>query len=380
MARPRLYLAFALVLAGALAGATPPPAARPLPPRRPPPPARGPLRILALPLVAGRSHTFMMAALAGELAGRGHDVQVGRGGRFLRASGAPARGARGQPLSPPPQMLLPAPEAPSVPPPLPGGAPFGLIQYDPPAAAGFEAARGEYAGAGAAAARPLARAGALPAAFAAASLALLNDTVLMHRLKLWAPHAVVADTCFAAGGALAARLGAPLATLNNGPPNDPLHSDAFGFPNDAGALPQFGTGLGAPLVGRGGGGGCFLGGARAHVHRRRLPPAPPDLPATPLQPAAQARRPRPHPARVRGALEAGRRFRRRAARRLARVRAARAGAHVQCRLGARVVRVWGGGAVGGALSRFRADRRPPPSSHPAGRARCPPTCTWWAPC
>jgi hypothetical protein len=171
----------------------------------------------------------------------------------------PARGASGH--SPSSQLLVSAPDAASVPPPPPGGAPPTVVTYDAPAAAGFEAARGHYQAAAASARAAPAADAALAAAHAAAALALLHDTALIDGLRAWGPDVVLADTAFVAGPAIAAALSTPLATLTCLPPLDPLHSAVLGFSNDAGVLPQFGTGLGLEMV-RGREGRREGGGAR----------------------------------------------------------------------------------------------------------------------
>ena len=63
------------------------------------------------------------------------------------------------------------------------------------------------------------------------------------------PHAVVGDILLAATYGLAAKLGAPFATVSCTCIIDPVHSDLLSIPNDPAMIPQHTTGLRAPMVG-----------------------------------------------------------------------------------------------------------------------------------
>lgn len=129
------------------------------------------------------------------------------------------------------------------------------------------------------------------AAWVSASDALLSDAAMMEKLRAWSPDVVVGDTAYLATYGLAAVLGRggkkeageeekgissscstadadadavaadveeareklkenglPFATLSCTGIVDPVHGWLMRFDNDAGAVPQFGSGLRAPMV------------------------------------------------------------------------------------------------------------------------------------
>ena len=71
-----LAVVVALVTLVAVASAGTTPAAPATPTSPPAPPASPPVRILAVPLVAARSHLFVMWAVLEELAAKGNEVAV----------------------------------------------------------------------------------------------------------------------------------------------------------------------------------------------------------------------------------------------------------------------------------------------------------------
>ena len=98
------------------------------------------------------------------------------------------------------------------------------------------------------------------------------------------PHVVVGDIAFLAAHGLASTLATPLATISCTGIVEPLHADLLGFSNDAGVVPQFGTGLAAPMVR-----GCGLGGrfvvcfvvVSPAAHNTHAHPSPPSHPHRP---------------------------------------------------------------------------------------------------
>ena len=315
-----------------------------------PPSPRPRLRVLAIPLVSGRSHLFFMHAIAAELAGRGHDVKVcvcgGERGWGEAGPPAPARAPRRstslfsiQTPTPPPTSRCWSWRTmwPPFPPPSPGGASPSIHAYGSLRA--FDWWR-DYLAASPSAS-PLQ--GGYVGAWVAASDALLSDTTLMQALREWGPHVVVGDIAFLAAHGLASTFNTPLATISCTGIVDPLHADLLGFSNDAGVVPQFGTGLAAPMVcWWRWGWGCFFRLCVSGRHNTHTPSLPPshhhsDLLPAPAQPCSQVGRPVPLQGHLPGALGRSGNKTRHPAAGVARLCSARDCAPVQRGMGGRVV-------------------------------------------